>query len=154
MRTSDHISAGGHISQLIYADMGGEVLEESTRHIAKSIPTALGGGGLPPFSVQIPQQLGRLPPPLVQMRARPLRARRARIGPKGPARGPEGPARASVARPLYLKLLTRHARKPTTRQAKIPNIRQIKGHIYHSIICTENALVQGVTPPSSANVRG
>ena len=36
-----------------------------------------------------------------------LRARRARSGPEGPARGPEGPARASVARPLYLKLLTR-----------------------------------------------
>ena len=35
-----------------------------------------------------------------------LRARRARSGPEGPARGPEGPVRASVARPLYLKLLT------------------------------------------------
>ena len=51
-----------------------------------------------------------------------MRARRARSGPEGPARGPEGPARASVARPLYLKLLTRHALKPDTRQAKIPHI--------------------------------
>ena len=76
-----------------------------------------------------------------------LRARRARSGPEGPARGPEGPARASVARPLYLKRLTRHAIKPDTRQAKMPHIRQIKSHIYHSIICTENALVQGTTPP-------
>ena len=41
-----------------------------------------------------------------------LRARRARSGPEGPARGPEGPARASVARPLYLKLLTRHTKCP------------------------------------------
>ena len=48
-----------------------------------------------------------------------LRARRAHSGPFGPACGPEGPARASVARPLYLKLLTRHTIKPGTRQAKI-----------------------------------
>ena len=54
-----------------------------------------------------------------------LRARRARSGPKGPARGIEGPARASVARPLYLKLLTRHTKCPrldrqntATRQTK------------------------------------
>ena len=39
-----------------------------------------------------------------------LRARRARSGPEGPARGPEGPARASVARPLYLKLMTRQTK--------------------------------------------
>ena len=45
-----------------------------------------------------------------------LRARRARSGPEGPARGHEGPARASVARPLYLKLLTRYTIKPGTRQ--------------------------------------
>ena len=48
-----------------------------------------------------------------------LRARRARSRPQGPARGPEGPARASVARPLYLKLLTRHTKKMRTRQTKI-----------------------------------
>ena len=76
-----------------------------------------------------------------------LQARRARSGPEGPACGPEGPARASVARLLYLKLLTRQAIKPDTRHTKIPHIRQIKSHIYHSIICTENALVQGVTLP-------
>ena len=48
-----------------------------------------------------------------------LWARRARRGPEGPARGPEGPARASVARPLYLKLLTRQTINPGTRQAKM-----------------------------------
>ena len=54
-----------------------------------------------------------------------LRARMARSGPEGPALGPEGPARASVARPLYLKLLTRHTKCPlldrqntATRQTK------------------------------------
>ena len=51
-----------------------------------------------------------------------LRARRARSGPEGPTRGPEGPARASVARPLYLKLLTRHTIKPGTRQTKIQRL--------------------------------
>ena len=90
-----------------------------------------------------------VPPPL-------MRARRARSGPEGPARGPEGPARASVARPLYLKLLTRHTIKPGTRQAKKQHIKQSKSHIYiyHSIICTENALVQGLPHPSGANIRG
>ena len=61
---------------------------------------------------------------VIQPAAGLLRARRARSGPKGPARGPEGPARASVARPLYLKLLTRHTIKPGTRQTKMPHIRQ------------------------------
>ena len=51
-----------------------------------------------------------------------LRARRARSGPEGPARGPEGPARASVARPLYLKLLIRQTIGPNTRQTKIQRL--------------------------------
>ena len=55
-----------------------------------------------------------------------MRAQRARSGPEGPARGPEGPARASVARPLYLKLLTRHTIKPGTRQAKIHRLERQK----------------------------
>ena len=84
-----------------------------------------------------------------------LRARRACSGPEGPARGPEGPARASVARPLYLKLLTRQTIKPGTKQTKMPHIRQTKmlhtrqtkSHTYHSIICTEKSPVQDVTPP-------
>ena len=91
-----------------------------------------------------------------------LRARRARSGREGPARRPQGPARASVARLLYLKLLTRHTINPGTRQTKIqrldrqntatrhtkiPHIRQIKNHTYHSITCTEKSPVQDVTPP-------
>ena len=54
-----------------------------------------------------------------------LWARRDRSGPEGPERRPEGPAMASVARPLYLKLLTRHTKCPrldrqntATRQTK------------------------------------
>ena len=66
------------------------------------------------------------------------RARSARRRPKA--------TRASVARQLYLKLLTRQTMKPGTRQTKIVHIRQIKSHTYHSIICTEKALVQGVPP--------
>ena len=58
-------------------------------------------------------------------------------GPEGPARGPEGPARASVARPLYLKLLTRHTIKPVTIQAKILHIRQNQSHIFHSVFCLD-----------------
>ena len=77
----------------------------------------------------------------------PQRARRARSGPEGPARGPEGPARASVARPLYLKLLTRHTIKLGTKQAKMLHMRQTKSHTYHSIICTEKSPVQDVTSP-------
>ena len=53
-----------------------------------------------------------------------LRARRARSWREAPARGPEGPARASVARPLYLKLLTRHKTKLGTRQTIKPETRQ------------------------------
>ena len=51
-----------------------------------------------------------------------LRARRARSRPEGPARGPVGPVRASVARPLSLKLLTRHTINPNTRQTKIQRL--------------------------------
>ena len=69
-------------------------------------------------------------------------------GPEAPAAGLKGPrpARASVARPLYLKLLTRHTRKPGTRQAKMLHMRQTKSNTYHSIICTEKSPVQDVTP--------
>ena len=83
----------------------------------------------------------------------PQRARRARSGPEGPARGPEGPARASVARPLYLKLLTRHTIKPGTRQAKMLHMRQTKSHAYHSLICTGKSVFFSVTSAPSANVR-
>ena len=51
---------------------------------------------------------------------------------------------------MYLKLLTRHAIKPGTRLTKIPHIRQIKSHTYHSITCTENAVVQRMTHLVSA----
>ena len=76
----------------------------------------------------------------------PQRARRAHTRPKA--------ARASVARPLYLKLPIRHTIRRGTRQAKMPHIRQTKSHTYHSIICTEKLPVQDVTTPPSANIRG
>ena len=50
----------------------------------------------------------------------PQRAQGARTRPKA--------ARASVAIPLYLKLLTRQTIKPGTRQAKMPQIRQTNSH--------------------------
>ena len=69
----------------------------------------------PPFSALIrgwgfaTEDWQKLPPRRTQMST-------SHGGPEGPARGPEGPARASVARPLYLKLLTRHTIKLGTRQ--------------------------------------
>ena len=64
-----------------------------------------------------------------------LPARMARSRPEGPARGPEGLVRASVARPLYLKLLTRHTtirgldvQKTIDKTDKNPSTRQTKSH--------------------------
>ena len=53
------------------------------------------------------------------------------VGPKGPQRAQSArtrpkAARASVAKPMYLKLLTRQTIKLGTRQAKMPHIRQAK----------------------------
>ena len=59
----------------------------------------------------------------------PQRVRSARTRPKA--------ARASVARLLYLKLVTRHTRNPGTRQAKMRHIRPAMSYMYHSIICSE-----------------
>ena len=64
----------------------------------------------------------------------PQRAQRARTRPKA--------ARASVARLLYLKLLTGQTIKLGTRHAKMPHMRQTESRTYHSMTCTEKVLVQ------------
>ena len=65
-----------------------------------------------------------------------------RCGPEGPAAGAkrlhaaEGPGGVSVARSLYLKLLTRQTIKPGARQAKMPHMRQIEFHDQTDVIPT------------------
>ena len=72
--------------------------------------------------VRHPDPLSRRGDPLHPVVLEHLRAQRARSGPEGPACGPEVPARASVATPLYLKLLTRQTINPNTRQTKIQRL--------------------------------
>ena len=63
------------------------------------------------------------------------RERSARTRPKA--------ASASGSRLSYLQLLTKHIIKSGTRRA---HIRHTESHTYHSIICTESALVHGAPP--------